>query len=103
MNTMKKNEMKKQLVKISANVVKRIAVACQDVKLDKVTEQAINDCHTQAKCIDYCFRAKKTVNDTAKKLVELKLCKNENEALKRIKRHEKTDFKSRIVSRNAIY
>jgi hypothetical protein len=83
-------------------IIKRIKTDCVNLKLDKINEIVINSCHTQALCIDACARAYMTVNDTVNKLVELKLCTDTSNALKRIKRHYKHDDKSRVIKRNML-
>jgi hypothetical protein len=106
-NEVVKNEVinlltKKECKVIVSTINKRMKVACKSFKLSKIDERVINECHTQASCIDACIRAKLDVNDTIDKLVSLSLCTNDKEALKRIKRHKKHDSVSRIQKRNMI-
>lgn len=95
----KKTKETKQ-INYNAIIIKRIKTDCVNLKLNKIDDIAINSCHTQALCIDACARALYTVNDTVNKLVELKLCDNAVNALKRVKRHYKHDNASRVIKRN---
>jgi len=56
-------------------------------------------CRTQASMIDLALSNAMTVSQTASALVTFNLCADISLALKRIKRHEKTDYTSRIVKR----
>jgi len=80
--------------KVNVNAIKSIDVDAFNVLLDR--------CTTQASCIDACFKNRLSLADTATKLVEKALCRDDTSALRRIRRHVKTDYTSRIVSRHIL-
>ena len=100
-NNENKSENKSTLKRIKTNIVKRIKTECKDViKLNKLNDNVFTYVKDQASCIDACMRQSMSTIETIHKLVALNLCKDEKEALKRIKRHNRHDEKSRIISRN---
>jgi len=88
-------------------IVKRNNSAYKQAKLKTsvlhVDSEAMQDklatCKTQAQMIDVALANSMSITDTAIALVTFNLCKNDVDARKRIKRHEKHDVVSRIVKR----
>lgn len=102
MNKIEKSERKARTI-----IVKRNNSAYKSAKLKTSVLHTESDymqdklatCKTQAQLIDVALANSMTVSNTAHALVTFELCKNYDEAIKRIKRHEKSDFASRIVKR----
>lgn len=88
-------------------IIRRNHVALKNAKVavnsnvysDDLFQSKLANCKTQAAVIQICIENKKTFAFTSNLLVTMNLCKSENDAMKRIKRHTQHDVASRIVSR----
>ena len=102
MNKIEKNDRKSRTI-----IIKRNNSAYKSAKLKTSVLHTESDymqdklatCKTQAQMIDVALANAMTVSNTAHALVTFNLCKSYDDAVKRIKRHEKHDVASRIVKR----
>ena len=102
MNKIEKNDRKSRTIIIKRNnsayktsKIKTSVLHCES----EYMQDKLATCKTQAQMIDVALANSMTVSNTAHALVTFSLCASYDDAIKRIKRHEKSDFASRIVKR----
>lgn len=91
-------------------IIRRNHIALKEAKIAVNVNQYQEDtfnaklalCKTQASVIHLCVENKKSFSIIADLLVKSALCKTNDDAIKRIKRHMNNDKASRIVSRSMI-